>query len=175
MRIAHRRAPEVAALLAAAAVAWALPTLAQDRTTITKLSGTVSGTGAWGRTIIDGQPGKTTTMYTVNVPYTPGLSADTIAARFQSAAQTTLPPAPNSAIGFGVVKENSVFPSIRVGRQTGTYTYFEATPTPPGITVTTFPPSIAADAPVVSPTGLAMLMASLTALAWWTRRRRRIA
>jgi hypothetical protein len=43
------------------------------------------------------------------------------------------------------------------------------------MTISTFAPTNAEHAPALSPAGLAALMGGFTALAWWTRRRRRLA
>lgn len=177
MRIVCRRTAALAACLAVLILASAIPVLAGDQTTLTKISGTVIGNGTWGRTIIDTEPngpggGTTQSVYVINTPWTNGMTAAQLAAAYKAQAALTLPPAPSNLVGFGTQNENSVTPTVRLGRQSGVYTYSDAS-LPPGMTVTTFAPFNAEHAPALSPEGLGALMASLTGLAWWARRRRR--
>ena len=171
-----RPSPALSALLVAAALGCAVPAMAQQQTTITRISGVAAGSGTWGRTIIDTEPngpngGVIQSTYNINVPWTNGMTADQLAAAYRAQAQLVLPPAPNNLAGFGTVTENAVNPSIRVGRQSGVYTIGPDGPYPPGMTVSTFAPSNAEHAPVTSPAGIAGLMGSFTLLAWWMRRR----
>ena len=174
------RAPALSALLIAALLAWAGSALAQQQTSITRITGVAAGSGTWGRTIIDTEPNGPNgpgilSMYTINTPWTNGMTAAQLASAYKAQAQLTLPPAPNNLAGYGTVTENSVNPSIRVGRQSSVYTIGPDGPFPSGMTISTFPPTNAEHAPALSPSGLAALMGSFTALAWWTRRRRRLA
>lgn len=167
----------IAALAAVVIVGWSALAVAQEKTTITTLKGTVSGTNTWGRTIIDGgdpngpNGGSIQATFNVNVPYVPGMTAQQLADAYKAAAALALPPPANNPAGYGTVSDNRVDPSIRVGRQSGTYSYSDAN-LPPGVTVDTYAPSNSEHAPLASPAGLVAMAASLSGLAWWARRRK---
>jgi len=179
MRTLHRRSAGVAALLTVVAVACAVPALAQQQTTITKFSGTTSGSGTWSRTITDitepnGPGGGVIQVVTqVDVPYVPGLSADSVAARYRDACNLALAQPLSNPNGYRAVSENAVVPSVRLSKQIGTYSFTDGGAFPvPGITTTTILPSNAEHAPGLTPAGLAALGACLTGVVWWMRRRR---
>ena len=152
--------------------------LAQQQTTLTKMSGTVSGAGTWTRTITDvtepNGPNGTNgfpNSYPLSIPYSPGLSADSLARRYRQAAQAVLPQPSTGQHGYGAVPHNLVTPTTRLSKQSGTYNLNDLN-FPPGITVSTQQPLNAEDAPIATPQGLAALVAALSASAWWHRRRR---
>lgn len=166
----------IAALVVAAGVGWSTLAPAQDRTVVTTTKGTVSGTGTWTRTIIDVEPngpngGAIQTTYNINVPFTPGMTAQQLTDAYKAAAAGVLPSPANNPVGFGTVSDNRVDPTVRVGRQTGTYSFGDVN-VPGGVTMTNYPPSNSEHAPLASPAGLAAMATSLSALAWWARRRR---
>jgi hypothetical protein len=178
MRTLRRSTAGVAALLIAVAVASAVPALAQQQTTITRFSGTTTGTGTWSRTITDvtepnGPGGGVIQVVTqVDVPYVPGLSADSVAARYRDACNFALAQPAANPNGYRAVTENSVVPSVRLSKQIGTHSFTDGGAFPiAGITTTTILPSNAEHAPGLTPAGLAALGAGLTAVVWWTRRR----
>ena len=78
----------------------------------------------------------------------------------------------NNPAGYGTVSDNRVDPSIRVGRQTSTFSILSDSSFPAGVTMTNYAPFNSEHAPVASPASLAAMAASLSALAWWARRRR---
>lgn len=166
----------VAVLVAAAGIGWSALALAQERTTLTTTKGTVSGSGTWTRTITDVEPngpngGAIQTTYNISVPFTNGMTAQQLADAYKAAAILTLPAPANNPVGFGTVADNRVDPTIRVGRQSGTYTFGDVN-VPGGVTMTNYAPSNSEHAPLASPAGLAAMATSLSALAWWARRRR---
>lgn len=168
----------ITALVAVAGIGWSALALAQEKTTITTFKGTVSGAAnTWGRTIIDGGepngPGGGTIQgtFNVNVPYVNGMTAQQLADAYKAEATLVLPQPVNNLAGYGTVSDNRVDPSIRVGRQSGTYTITDAN-LPGGVTVDTYAPSNSEHAPMASPAGLAAMAAGLSGLAWWARRRR---
>jgi hypothetical protein len=167
----------IAALAAVGMIGWSALAVAQDRTVNTGVKGTVSGAGTWGRTIIDGgEPngpngGAIQATFVVNVPFTNGMTAQQLADAYKAAAAGVLPAPANNPNGYGTVSDNRVDPTIRVGRQTGTFTYNDAG-LPGGVTLDTYAPFNSEHAPLASPAGLAAMAASLSGLAWWARRRR---
>jgi hypothetical protein len=176
MRTRFGKLGSITVALALAGAMAATAAMAQTPTRFTSVVGTVSGNGTWGRTIIDSEPnganGKAQAGFTINTPYTIGMTAEQLAAAYRAASITTLPPAPNSLHGYGAVTENSVRPTIRLGKQTGTWAITGEASLPPGITLNNFLPVNAEHAPAVSPAGLMALAASMSAMAWWARRRR---
>lgn len=165
----------IAALAAVGIIGWGAPALAQDRTVITTTKGTVSGSGTWTRTIIDVEPngpngGAVQSTFNINIPFTNGMTAQQLADAYKSAAIGALPPPASNPNGYGTVTDNRVDPTIRVGRQTGTFTVGDINP-PGGVTLDTYAPTNSEHAPLASPAGLAAMAASLSALAWWARRR----
>ncbi|HKQ59098.1 MAG TPA: hypothetical protein VJY35_14650 [Candidatus Eisenbacteria bacterium] len=161
----------------AAAVLIVGPALAQQQTTLTKLSGAAGANGAWTRTITDvtepnGPPNGTTGgPYNIVVPYTIGMTAQQLANAYRAQALSTLPAPSTGANGYGAVPANLINPTIRLSKQAGTYNFGDSG-FPAGISATTLPPQNAEDAPFASPQGLAALAAGLSAAAWWHKRRR---
>ena len=153
---------------------------AAQQTTLTVFSGVTSGSGTWTRTITDisepGSPGRASVLVTtnVNVAWTPGMTAAQVATAYLNACNATLPGPATGANGYQAVADNAVRPTIRLSKQLGSYNFTDS-PFPTGITVTTRVPSSAEDAPITSPAGLAALLVSLAALAYWARRRRLLA
>ena len=176
MRTCFGKLGSITVAIAVAGAAWVATATAQTPTRFTQFTGTVSANGTWGRTIIDSEPngpsGKAQAGFTINTPYTIGMTAEQLAAAYRAASITTLPPAPNSLHGYGAVAENTVQSTIRLGKQTGTWSITGEASLPPGITMNNFVPVNAQHAPAVSPAGLMALAASMSAMAWWARRRR---
>jgi len=172
--IMHRRiviAGSIAALVGVAAIGWSALALAQTR--LTTATNPITGSGTWTRTIIDVEPngpdgGAIQSTYVISVPFT-GLTAQQLADAYKAQAALVLPQPVNNPNGFGTVADNRVNPTIRVGRQTGTFSFSDGN-LPGG--VTTYVPSNSEHAPLASPAGLAAMATSLSALAWWARRRR---
>ena len=177
----------VGAAVTAACLCWSAPALAAQQTTLTAFSGTVTAppegmnaTGKWTRTITDlGEPNgpggeAIQGTYPVEVNWATGMTASQVADAYRAACIAALPGPETGPNGYGTARENRVVPIIRLSKQSGTYDLMDDA-YPPGITVTTFVPATAEDAPAASPAALASLAASLSALAYWARRRRKSA
>jgi len=173
------------AILGVVTLAWGTSAFATP-TVITRFSGSVpplsasggtaSAVAPWTRTITEFSPnepggGTIQAVYVISVTYNPGDNAQAVANAFKAACIATLPMAMSNPNGYGVVAENSMAPSIRVGKQTGNYSFVDAG-IPPGIVLTNIVPANAEHAPAVSPAGLVALAAGLSSVAWWARRRR---
>ena len=166
------------ALVALAGVGWNAPAFAADQTVLTKFTGSPSISGTWTRTITDisepNDPGKMAfpSTYKIRVVYLNTMSASQLAAAYKAACIAALPPPANNPHGYGAVNENSMSPTVRVSKQSGTFSFSDSAIATGSQIVDSFAPFNAEHAPAASPAGLATLVAGLSALAWWARRRR---
>lgn len=166
------------ALFGLVTLAWGAPAFAQQQTVLTRFTGSPSSDGVWTRTITDiSEPNDPSVAafhgtYKIRVVYLDVMTAAQLANAYRVAARAALPLPESNPHGYGVVNENSKSPSIRVGKQTGTFNFSDSALVTGSTIVDTFEPFNAEHAPAASPAGLAALAASLAALAWWVRRRR---
>jgi hypothetical protein len=168
-----RRIARALALAGAATLGLTALALAQTTTTSSTITGTSSGVGRISRTIIDAQPnGKTqSTNYPVGYTISPGQTPAQIALGYRDSLNAYLGSAGFKAYFSPTYTNNNV----RLTKSANTtFTTTAETNTAPGVT---FQPRTlnVEDAPIASPWLIASWLASFTALAWWMRRRRRIA
>ena len=196
MRTVLRAVLVVAALVAVLSAAFSLPAVAAQQSTVTKFSGTIGTSGSWTRTIIDisepNEPGggKTTASYNVVVNYTAGMTDVQLAAAYRNACGAALPAPNGNPNGYAAVFEQNNNKRVKLSKQAGTYNFSDAglpsTCSGPGFAngiqstldcmlIETGVPVNAEDAPIGSTAALASLALGLIAIAWWTRRRRRLA
>ena len=162
------------ALAGLASLCWTAFALAQTTTDVTKVSGTSTGTGRILRTIIDAQPNSQgdgiLATHSAGCTVTPGMTASQIAAAYRDSLNFYL-----TSVGYKAYFSPAYSTTdVRLTRASNqNFTSSEVNPVPGN---TTTPRALTVeDAPIASPTALALLLAGFTTLAWWARRRRRLA